>query len=71
MAGIGETVKEGDPLVSMVPVSSELAVEIFVKPMDLPLIHLGSEVRLLFDGWPAIVFGGWPGLSFGTFFGQS
>lgn len=68
--GVGETVKEGDPIVSIVPVSSELAVEIFVEAMDLPLISSGQEVRLLFDGWPAIVFGGWPGLSFGTFFGE-
>ncbi|MEL6275787.1 MAG: HlyD family efflux transporter periplasmic adaptor subunit [Bacteroidota bacterium] len=68
--GVGETIKEGDAIVSMVPNSPQLAVELFVKPMDLPLIQLGQEVRFLFDGWPAIVFGGWPGLSFGTFMGN-
>lgn len=70
VSGVGEIVKEGDVLATIVPVDPALAVELFVLPMDLPLIHLGSEVRLLFDGWPAIVFGGWPGMSFGTFIGE-
>ncbi len=70
VAGVGETIKEGDPVVSIVPADRKLAVELFIKPMDLPLIQLGQEVRFLFDGWPAIVFGGWPGMSFGTFSGQ-
>lgn len=65
--GIGETVKEGGQLMTIVPATPDLAVELFVKPMDLPLIRKYQEVRLLFDGWPAIVFGGWPGMSFGTF----
>lgn len=68
--GVGETIKEGDPVVSIVSVGQPLAVELFLQPMDLPLIKLGQDVRLLFDGWPAIVFGGWPGMSFGTFFGE-
>ncbi|MCB0637916.1 MAG: HlyD family efflux transporter periplasmic adaptor subunit [Lewinella sp.] len=67
--GIGETVKEGDPIVSIMPANFELAVSIYVKPMDLPLIHQGEEVRFIFDGWPAIVFTGWPELSFGTYSG--
>jgi hypothetical protein len=46
------------------------AVEWKVRPMDLPLIHEGSEVRFLFDGWPALVFSGWPELTFGTFSGK-
>ncbi len=68
--GVGETIKEGDPIVSIVPVGQPLAVELFIEPMDLPLVNAKQEVRLLFDGWPAIVFGGWPGMSFGTFFGE-
>lgn len=68
--GIGETIKEGDPVVSITPAEMELAVELFIKPMDLPLIKLGQEVRFIFDGWPAIVFSGWPGQSFGTFSGE-
>lgn len=68
--GIGETVKGGDPIVSIMPSDYELAVEIYVDPMDLPLLNMGQEVRFIFDGWPAFIFSGWPGFSFGTFSGQ-
>lgn len=69
-AGIGETVKEGDPLLEIVPVQFEEAVEIFIDPFDLPLINKGQKVRLQFDGFPAIVFSGWPNSSYGTFGGK-
>lgn len=68
-AGIGETVKEGDPLLEIVPVNFDEAVEIFIDPVDLPLISKGQKVRLQFDGFPAIVFSGWPSSSYGTFGG--
>ncbi len=68
--GLGETVKEQEAIASIVPSKFELAVEMYVRPMDLPLISKGQEVRFLFDGWPAIVFSGWPGFSFGTFKGD-
>ncbi|MCU4166425.1 HlyD family secretion protein [Carboxylicivirga caseinilyticus] len=68
--GIGETVKEGDPLVSIMPADFELAVEMYVDPIDLPLLHVGDKVRFMFDGWPSIVFSGWPNVSFGTFGGR-
>lgn len=68
--GIGETIKAGEPLVSIVPSDFQLAVEMYVKPIDLPLIKLNQEVRIQFDGWPAIVFSGWPNTSFGTFGGK-
>lgn len=68
--GIGETVKEGDPIVSIVPADYQLAVELYINPMDLPLVHFGQEVRFIFDGWPAFIFSGWPGQSFGTYSGQ-
>ena len=67
--GIGETVKEGDEIVNIVPANAELAVEMFVQPVDLPLIKVGNKVRFIFDGWPAIVFSGWPQISNGTFGG--
>lgn len=67
--GLGETVKEGSPIVSIMPADYEPAVEMFIKPMDLPLIKKGQEVRFIFDGWPAIVFSGWPNTSYGTFGG--
>ncbi|MGB5821852.1 MAG: HlyD family efflux transporter periplasmic adaptor subunit [Saonia sp.] len=69
-AGIGETFKEGDRLVGIMPANYDLAVETFVEPLDLPLIHLGEEVRIQFDGWPVIVFSGWPNLSYGTYGGK-
>lgn len=68
--GIGEIIKEGDPVVSILPADYQLAVEMYVKPMDLPLIGVGRKVRFQFDGWPAFFFSGWPGVSLGTFAGH-
>lgn len=69
-AGIGETFKEGESLVGIMPAQYDLAVETFVEPFDLPLIHKGEEVRIQFDGWPSVFFSGWPNASFGTFAGK-
>ncbi len=69
-SGIGETFKEGDRLVGIMPSDYEMAVETFVEPIDLPLMHLGEKIRIQFDGWPAIIFSGWPNVSFGTFGGK-
>ncbi len=69
-SGIGETFKEGEQLVGIMPADYDLAVETFVDPIDLPLIHLGEHVRIQFDGWPAIFFSGWPNASFGTYGGK-
>ena len=69
-AGIGETFKEGDKLVGIMPADYQLAVETFVEPIDLPLVQPGEKVRIQFDGWPAIVFSGWPNLSYGTYGGE-
>lgn len=66
-AGIGETIKEGERLVGIMPSNFEFAVETFVKPLDVPLLHPGEKVRVQFDGWPAIVFSGWENLSYGTY----
>ena len=70
VSGLGETFKEGEKLVSIMPTNYDLAVETYVNPIDLPLLHLGEEVRIQFDGWPAIFFSGWPNASFGTFGGK-
>jgi multidrug resistance efflux pump len=69
-AGIGETFKEGDKLVGIMPSEYQMAVETFVAPIDLPLIHIGEKVRIQFDGWPAIIFSGWPNVSYGTYGGS-
>jgi multidrug resistance efflux pump len=68
--GIGENIKAGDPLISIMPINATYAVEIYVKPQDLPLVHIGEEVRIIFDGWPSIIFSGWPIISYGTFSGE-
>lgn len=69
-SGINEIVKEGETLLEIVPEDIELAVEIFVRPVDLPLLSIGTRARFLFDGFPAIVFSGWPKASYGTFAGE-
>jgi multidrug efflux pump subunit AcrA (membrane-fusion protein) len=69
-SGLNEIVKEGEMLVEIVPSNYRYAVEIFVKPVDLPLVSTGQSVRFVFDGFPAIVFSGWPQSSFGTFTGK-
>lgn len=69
-AGINEIVKEGEKLVEIVPSKPDFAVEMFVRPIDLPLLSKGQHVRFMFDGFPAIVFSGWPQASYGTFGGR-
>jgi multidrug resistance efflux pump len=69
-SGIGENIKEGTPIVSIMPAKYDLAVETYVSPNDFPLIKKGEKVRVWFDGWPTIVFSGWPNLSYGTFGGK-
>jgi multidrug resistance efflux pump len=67
--GIGEIVKESDMLIHIVPDQIDYAVEMYVRPADLPLVATGQKVRFLFDGFPAIVFSGWPEASYGTYQG--
>ena len=69
-AGIGEMVKEGEMIVEIVPTNATHAIELFIEPMDLPLISKGQKVRFIFDGFPAIVFSGWPNANYGTFGGK-
>ncbi len=69
-SGLGEIVKEGTPIVSIMPADYEIAVETYVNPIDLPLLKRGEKVRVWFDGWPTIVFSGWPDMSYGTFGGK-
>jgi multidrug efflux pump subunit AcrA (membrane-fusion protein) len=68
-AGLGEMLKEGEMIVEIVPTDVQHAIELFISPMDLPLISKGQKVRFIFDGFPAIVFSGWPNSSYGTFGG--
>jgi len=68
-AGIGETIKEGEAVCTIMPDAKDLAVEMYIKAMDVPLIAKGRKVRIMFDGWPALQFSGWPSVSVGTFGG--
>lgn len=69
-AGLGEIIKEGEMLVEIIPERADYAVELYIEPVDLPLIARGQTVQFLFDGFPAIVFSGWPNTSYGTFSGK-
>ena len=69
-SGLGESIKEGTSIVSIMPAKFDIAVETFVNPIDLPLIAKGKKIRIWFDGWPTIIFSGWPDMSYGTFGGQ-
>jgi multidrug efflux pump subunit AcrA (membrane-fusion protein) len=69
-SGIGEIIKDGETLVEIVPTQLDYAVEMFVAPLDIPLLTKGQKVRFIFDGFPAIVFSGWPQASYGTFGGK-
>jgi multidrug efflux pump subunit AcrA (membrane-fusion protein) len=64
-----ELLKPGDPLVELVPDAKEWAVELRVPGRDQPLLGVGAQVRIQFEGWPAIAFVGPPGGATGTFGG--
>lgn len=68
--GVGESIKEGEAVATIMPTSSQLIAAVWIRPIDLPLVQRGTPVRLEFDGWPALAFSGWPGASIGTFGGR-
>ncbi len=65
-----QTVKKGEDLFTIVPTTNELAVELWVTGLDVPLIQPNDHVRLQFEGWPAVQFAGWPSVAVGTFGGR-
>jgi len=68
-ASSAELLSQGEPLIELIPRTDELAVELWVRGMDAPLITPGRKVRLQFEGWPAVQFAGWPSVAVGTFGG--
>jgi adhesin transport system membrane fusion protein len=68
--GLGEIVKEGADIATIMPANFNLAAEVYFLPQDIPLLEIGNRVRMRFDGWPAIVIGGWPEASTGVFTGK-
>jgi multidrug resistance efflux pump len=67
--GQGEIVKEGSLLFTLAPINPTPAVEMWADPIDAPLLRQGAQVRLLFQGTPAIPLPAWPELMAGTFDG--
>lgn len=67
---LGQSIKKGDTIVEFVPEVSRKAVELYVNGNDMPLVEIGQEVRLQFEGWPAVQFAGWPSVAVGTFSGK-
>lgn len=62
-------VQAGNIIAELVPDTTSRAVEMLVDGNDVPLINVGDEVRLQFEGWPGIQFSGWPSIAVGTFGG--
>jgi len=57
-------------LATLVPETDSRAVELRISGNDVPLVHKGDEVRIQFEGWPAVQVSGWPSVAVGTFPGQ-
>lgn len=66
-SGLGEFISAGQTVAQIVPTDQDLVLELFVRPVDLPLVHAGGKARVQFDGWPALVFSGWPSATHGTY----
>ncbi|MDO9423010.1 MAG: HlyD family efflux transporter periplasmic adaptor subunit [Methylobacter sp.] len=63
-------VRQGEPLLILVPDPGIKAVELWVSGNDAALITSDRHVRLQFEGWPAVQFAGWPEVAVGTFGGN-
>lgn len=63
-------VSQGEVLATFAPTEAKRVVEIYVDGRDAPLIRKGQQVRLEFEGWPAIQFSGWPSVARGLFDGE-
>lgn len=66
-SGLGENLKEGEIICTIVPREADLGAELYVSPTDMPLVDTGVTMMCAFDGWPTLVFSGWPDVSSGTF----
>lgn len=76
----GAYLKPGSSICVLIPQTEERFVEAWIDGMDMPLVAptvgtllpsgLVGQVRLQFEGWPAIQFVGWPSVAVGTFGGR-
>ncbi len=69
-AGNSDLIARNDPLIEFVPDTDGLAVELWVRGIDAPLVRAGRHARIQFEGWPAVQFAGWPSVAVGTFGGN-
>lgn len=65
-----QVISKGQQLLVIVPDTNSRAVELWVDGRDATLVVKDSEVRLEFEGWPAIQVSGWPKANIGTFKGK-
>ncbi|MBC7472907.1 MAG: HlyD family efflux transporter periplasmic adaptor subunit [Candidatus Sericytochromatia bacterium] len=65
-----EMVKTGETIAIIVPDTNKRAVELLISGNDIPLVVKSENVRLQFEGWPALQFNGWPSVAIGTFSGK-
>ncbi len=68
--GTATYVREGDRVATFLPDNVVRAVELMIDGRDISLVGEGDEVRLQFEGRPAVQFSGWPSLSVGTYGGR-
>ena len=76
----GSYLKPGDLICVVIPNTQKRFAEIWIDGNDVPLIRSrkeengvvtpGSQVRLVFEGWPAVQIIGWPQLAVGSFGGE-
>jgi adhesin transport system membrane fusion protein len=73
----GTYLRPGSLICVLIPETDSRFVEIWLDGNDAPLLHArktidgkvipGSQVRVAFEGWPAVQIMGWPQISVGTF----
>lgn len=49
---VGSVVKEGMPIMTLVPLNTPLEAEISIETKDIGYVHIGDEVRLKLDAFP-------------------
>jgi len=49
---VGSVVKEGMPMMTLVPLNTPLEAEISIETKDVGYVHVGDEVRLKLDAFP-------------------
>jgi len=66
----GGVVSPGSILATVAPETATRAVALYIDGRDIALVRPGQQVRLEFEGWPAIQFSGWPSVAQGIFDGR-